>query len=262
MASAREPDEDRIVRYLLGVEIDPQELEELEESYFQDDARFREMMRVEDRLIAEYLNGALSGELRDLFESRFLASERRRRKWIEAARAALPGAAARRQFPARLRFGFALAGCACAAALVIAGFLAVRRGADVRKLQARIQMLESSAAAQRSVAAFVLSPGLTRSERGARIRIQPGTIWIVLRLLVYPGPPLPAAYESLLSTPEGVEIDRQTGLIPVDAAPGHSIAVLLPVSKVPPGDYVLSLTGISAAGRVALASHVFRIESN
>jgi hypothetical protein len=266
MASPREPDEDLIVRYLLGADVDQQDIEELEARYFQDDARFRTMMRVEDRLIAEYLRGELTGEDARLFETRFLASERRRKKWIEAARSLVPnssGAPIRwRMFPNRIRVGLALAGGACAAALVTTGFFAVQRGADVRRLQARVQALESSAAVQHSVAAFILSPGLTRSDQGTRIRIPPGTLWIVLRLLVYPSPSSPTTYESQLATPEGAVFDRQAGLVPRGADPGHSVSIMLPVRKIPPGDYVLSLTGTSGSGRLALPSYVFRVEPN
>jgi CHAT domain-containing protein/tetratricopeptide (TPR) repeat protein len=72
-------DEDRLVQYLLGV-MPEEERAELEELYLRDDDVDQEIQAVERELIDSYLEGSLTGEERDRFESFFLCSPGRTEK--------------------------------------------------------------------------------------------------------------------------------------------------------------------------------------
>src|SRR5262245_46756820 len=79
------PDENLVVRYLLG-QLPEEEQLRLEERAFSDQEYLQNVLAVERDLIDEYVRGELSGSERRQFEKLFLASPERRRK-VEFARA-------------------------------------------------------------------------------------------------------------------------------------------------------------------------------
>lgn len=77
--------DDRLIRYLLGALPDA-ETERLDEQSLIDDDFAARLKLAEDDLIDAYVGGTLTGELRDRFESHYLASPRRREKVAFARR--------------------------------------------------------------------------------------------------------------------------------------------------------------------------------
>ena len=77
--------DDRLIRYLLGALPDA-ETERLDEQSLIDDDFADKLKLAEDDLIDAYVSGTLTGELRDRFESHYLASPRRREKVAFARR--------------------------------------------------------------------------------------------------------------------------------------------------------------------------------
>lgn len=71
--------EETCERYLLG-EMSEVEREQLEESYFADDALFERFLAVKDELLDAYARGELAQEKRKRFEEHFLAAPPRRRR--------------------------------------------------------------------------------------------------------------------------------------------------------------------------------------
>lgn len=66
-------------RYLLG-ELSAESQRSLEERLMTDDELYDELLMAEDDLVDQYLAGALSGHVREAFESRFLATPESRQK--------------------------------------------------------------------------------------------------------------------------------------------------------------------------------------
>src|ERR1051325_10693415 len=72
-------------RFLLG-DLPEEQKAQLEERFFTDDDYFEYMLAVEDELIDDYAQGALTGRERERFETYFLNSPERRSR-LEFARA-------------------------------------------------------------------------------------------------------------------------------------------------------------------------------
>jgi hypothetical protein len=75
--------EERIVRYLMG-ELSEQEQVELEDRAFADQKVLQEILSVEQDLIDDYVSGDIPEEKRNGFETHFLASAERRKKFAFA----------------------------------------------------------------------------------------------------------------------------------------------------------------------------------
>jgi len=108
------------------------------------------------------------------------------------------------------------------------------------------------------VAAFAISPILVRGGREqARLRIPPGTEEILLHL---EGEAFPGRLTFSLRTVEGATITSgRAHPAAASASPSERVAsVRLPAARLPPGDYILTLTaGDSADAR----QYFFRILS-
>lgn len=70
---------DLLIRYLLGVVSDA-ERRSVEEQFFASDVDLNVLLRAEDELIDDYVRGALSTSDRQLFESNFLCTNKRRQR--------------------------------------------------------------------------------------------------------------------------------------------------------------------------------------
>lgn len=102
--------------------------------------------------------------------------------------------------------------------------------------------------------AFVLSAGLLRgSDNSQLLAIPPGTSQVELRLRLessdYP------TYQIQLRTVEGADVLRRRQLKPR----AGQLAVALPANKLRAGDYLLTLTGLAAAGTEEVNRYFFRV---
>lgn len=73
-------DDNLLIRYLLGA-ASAEEQAEVEEQYFRDAAFHALLLSVEQELICDYVRGQLAPPLRARFESHYLATAPRRRKY-------------------------------------------------------------------------------------------------------------------------------------------------------------------------------------
>src|SRR5262249_53601687 len=76
--SAKE--EKLITRYLLG-QATEEECVRIEEGYFHQPEYYEQVLAIEEELISNYVRGTLSTTEKELFETHFLSSERRRKKY-------------------------------------------------------------------------------------------------------------------------------------------------------------------------------------
>src|SRR5690349_19219423 len=79
MDDTAKPPRSMMIRYLLG-QLSAGERAELEERYFADDELFNELVSLENEIIDFYVQGKLSKDQRQQFESYFLANPERREK--------------------------------------------------------------------------------------------------------------------------------------------------------------------------------------
>ncbi|HQR46907.1 MAG TPA: hypothetical protein PK598_12965, partial [Thermoanaerobaculia bacterium] len=110
-----------------------------------------------------------------------------------------------------------------------------------------------------AVVAYVLASGLTRDSSAAvAVSVPAGTESVELSL------PLEAdafpAYGVLLRTGAGAEVLERAGLRSRREGTGPAVVVEVPAEKLPPGDYVLTLSGVPARGKPeVLAQFAFRV---
>ncbi len=253
-----------MIGYLLGLFPPGPALERLEERVFMEDRLFDRLVCLEDALIDAYVGGFLASRERRQFETVFLASPRRRRKW-EARQQAAAGFRARKRSarpapgwlrPPALATRFAWA-ATCVLLAGCIGLLTVNLGRTNRAvLDLREKIAAQGRLAPAPLVAFVLAPGQMRSAGGPSM-VTPGQDGAAVRLLL----PEPGAdssfYEAALSNADGVELWKQSRL---PRSSGNSLLVRLPASVLTPGDYVLSLREIARdrAWR-ALRSYTFRV---
>jgi len=271
----RDKDE-RLIRYLLG-ELTEQERAELEQAYFVSDAAFEELSTVEDELIEAYVQAELSPADRERFERGFLTTPRRRervdftrRLKAEAAKRSVAGHQSWWQgfvpaFPVP-RFAFALAIVATIAVALGIGWRVLRPGPEATEpVQARRTPPPSGSASQPGpqaplarVAAFVLTPGLTRGTGPAPTLTLPKDTTTVRLKMEHEGEGY-AAYRAILKTAEGRTVQSIAGLKP--ATPGTATCVAELVAKVlTSGDYVLTLSGRAPSGVFEdVADYSFRV---
>src|SRR5204863_2337734 len=95
--------------------------------------------------------------------------------------------------------------------------------------------------------ALVLTRDLVRGEGRPlpTLSISPDVSRVRLEVAVQPAY---AHYEAVLQTVEGKELLSSAKLEPQPAAAGQKIAVLLPASLLPAGDYILTLRGLPPSG--------------
>jgi hypothetical protein len=265
----RQSADDRLVRYLLGDALPDAEQTEIEERFFTDELYFDHVLAIEDDLIDSHIQGRLSDSERSRFERYFLASKRRREKW-EAQRAIASFFRSRSEpagfVSASIRFFGSLAlgarlllGISAVALLVGVsflgwGYLDVRHKSGV--LQFRFAALQEQAAGLPNIATFVLRSERLRSGSGTRLQMATDTRWVVLRLEL---PQFAIEYSTFaagLSTADGQEIWRQTGLPRI----ASSVEINLPGSVLKHGDYVLSLSAVDRERQITLPAYQFRID--
>jgi hypothetical protein len=281
-----EPDDGGLRRYLLGL-LPEAEAEALEEAYLAQPEVWERVRGVEDDLLDDYAADRLAPGDKTAFEERYLASPPLRQR-VMAART-LRRALAERDAPAVPRVG-ARRGprwtfpVGLAAGLLVAAAVAYRlwpaAGPPTASASPQPSTEVGTPAAASSAprpserdttvtatlpvkVVLALSPVLLRSEQSALARrIPAGTDTVVLELEGDPAllPARSTDLEAAVATVEGAAVWRG----PADRARGASAAmrsprlasVDVPVSVLPPGDYVVTL---SAPGQESIQRYFLRI---
>lgn len=261
--------------YLLG-RLSDNEIQEVEDRIFADEAFFDEVETAEDEVIESYLNGELTREQKAGFEQNFLASNRRRKRveiamalrkrfGVEVASsravASIPRRSARFWDAIRLAFSPRplLAGAAALIAALV-GWLAYRTpipkpaitSARVSPPQAKAVNPDAPVPAlppvtepprAASIPAFVLLPSLTRGSAGREFSVPAGVAEIQLRLRssidITPG-----EYSVSLKTEEDRELWRKD----MHYSRASEVRVNVPARLLLPGRYSLTLSAVSEAG--------------
>jgi hypothetical protein len=126
---------------------------------------------------------------------------------------------------------------------------------ETERLSREVEELQASSSAK--IASLTLIAGLVRGSGNLpAVRVAPDTV--SLRLTA-PMQVSYASYGASVQTPEGKTLWR--GPARPSAARGQSIVVTLPAKDIPSGDYILSVTGVTAAGREeSAADFSFRVK--
>jgi hypothetical protein len=259
-----------LARYLLG-EASEQEQLRLEEEFFSNDETYQELMALEDELRYEYAQGGLTARQRKHFEQRYLVTAADREK-VALAKSVLartfelaPLRERRKGWLAKLfapglpqlAYGsLALVAMAGGSLLLFQTIqlkgrlsqLEAERARDARQYRAQEDQLKGQLAEQRNhneqqapaaFFSFVLAPGLTRDLTEATRIVVPGNANAVRLQLDAKGLSTYKRYRVELQTLEGAQVWGED----VSAA-----TITVPVRLLVPGDYDVTMRGITAAG--------------
>jgi hypothetical protein len=275
-----ELDDRAVRRYLLGL-LPEAEADALEESYFGDPEVFDHIRGVEDDLIDDYVAGRLAPAAVAAFEAGYLVREPLRQR-VEAARAlhlaARPAPA--RPAAARSPRWFGPLAFAAALAVAITGAVLALRARAPRPASAPTSLAHAETAAPSATPGatpsagpsaapspspvplagrhilLALSPTLLRGEGGAaEARIPPRTDTLVLQLQVMPSEVLGVTrLDALVETVEGARV-WSGAAERVQDRENLAAQVAVPVARLPPGDYLVTLSG----GGETLHRYFFRV---
>ena len=261
----RDVERDLVGRFLLGTASED-ERRQAEERLFADDAFLTELQDREDELIDDYAHGRLSGDARARFERRFLASAGGR------ARVAFARAASRVRPPAR---AWSLGWLPTAAAAVFAiataalGVRTLQYERERRDERARVTAREQELTRRLEevlrptppappVYVIMLRAEGTRDSGATRVLNTPAGIESVVVVAPLPAGPEYASYQAVLKTAEGRFVWETAGLHAAD----RQVRPRLPADVLPPGDYILTLSGRTRTGPpTELADFYFRVAS-
>ncbi len=255
--------------YLLGTLPEPA-MQALEESYFKDDAMFEQIEQAEHALIDEYLEKRLSEADRDQFERHFLTAPAR------AKRVAIASALRETATSAMLRerrtavLPSTRVWLAIAASIILATalwFVMARLSPPQPSPQAGpppqaqpSPPLPEPPSSEREVpiVALVLSPVSTRgAESPAEIRAS-GPTRVEIDLLGL-GTPAGGRVE-IRSVDAGVVWTGEARAASPASARGAVAHVTVPMDRLPPGDYILTLWPSSPSrGAVPVGTYYFRV---
>jgi len=289
-----------MVQYLLG-QLSEQEQAELEGLYLMDDALFEQLLAIEDELRDTYVRGELSRADRRAFEQRLLILPHQMEKQ-EFARLLLRGlpevdtsartlhqpAAERRSLLRVLRASpWTILAPALSAALlivIVGGWWLTRRlellwttrqaisqgsSGVVPPKAARLPgqgpeaqgpNLTPGQLEEEKTFAFVLTPGLVRGGEESRplvIPLDAGRVRLDARFEGnYPH------YSAVLATVEGRQVASEANLQAETFPGGLRIFLDISSSLLMPGDYILTVRGVPATGRIeTIAEYAFRIRN-
>ena len=261
-----------IRRYLLG-QLPPAELPQLEERLLNDGEFYEELLIVEDELVDDYLTGELSASERVEFERFFLSTPERihkvrfgraLKKYVTVSPALEssgiidgPDSEFADRFARKPKrswwpffrldpvLAYSLAAIVTLAAIGISWWVIKGRFA---------------ATPQGTVFAVALNPGGTRDDQATpqRFAIPPGTGTVRLRLQLMKNEY--QSYAAVLNDLNGVVILRRDNLkIEADNGP-PAVVVDIASGSLPPDDYLLKLSGITADGSSeGVGSYYFRL---
>lgn len=279
-----------MIRYLLGQLSDPEQAE-VEACYLADDDCFAELLALEDELRDAYARGELSAGDRVAFEHRLLASPQQvgKQEFARTLRQYVmepPLTAAHRTGAGgKWKSWFRLVSARPRTVLIpVLSTSLVLLVAVVWWLsyQGRRQLATASSAhraaapgeapgqapAQRqtsggtSTIAFVLNPGIVRGPEQAPppLALSPGVSRIRLKARLEADSPSYDSYRALLETVDNQHI-WSAGKLKAETPPsGKTVSIDLPSSLLQPGDYILTLRGVSSSGSLeTVAEYSFRI---
>ena len=133
----------------------------------------------------------------------------------------------------------------------------------LKELQQR-QKAGESVAPQKggpTLASLILLPGSLRSEGASKeLIISPGTSAVQLQLV------LQAAdyrkYRVIVKNSQAVEIRQKNALKPQRSSSGSTLSLQLPARLLPPGDYIVNVSGVAASGAVeSVSDYVFHVST-
>jgi hypothetical protein len=282
--------EKQMVQYLLG-QLSEKEQAELDRQYLMDDALFEELLAIEDELHDTYLRGELSSADRQAFEQRLLIlpNQKEKQKFARTlhqyiAQEGPAGPLAHRVgkwksllriLEAQRRIIFIPAISTALVVLVVGSWWLVRRsiqssqnapgtasaakGLPGQAPEPQPQTPTHAPQPEANTVAFVLTPGLIRGgvQESRPFVIPAGVSDVRLEARVEGDY---SSYEAVLQTAESKRIWSQ-GDLEAQAFPGGKRVFLdLSSSLLPPGDYILTLRGLPAAGsRETVAEYAFRV---
>ncbi len=259
----RDKHRDLIGRFLLGAASE-EERQQVEARLFAEDEFLAELQDREDALVDDYAHGRLAGEAHAAFERCFLASAegRARVAFARAAARLRPAPAVRRWAPSWLPAAAAVVFALAAGAL---GMRSLRvedarraeRAAATEREQALARQLEE---ARRPAPPATHPPAIVLRAQGTRAAGETQEVArpsgpLVLTVPLPTGPTL-ASYQAVLRTVEGALAWEDAGLQPE----GATVRTTIPAAALPPGDYILTLSGRRRTGPAAeLADFYFRV---
>lgn len=261
-------DRDREIRqYLLGGLPGPA-MQAIEEAYFADAALFERVEQAEHALIDEYLEGRLAGAERDQFEAYFLAAPARAKRVAiaRALRETATNAVLRDQPQARRapsRVWLALAASIVAAAAL--WFVFARSSPSPQQAGPAPQTQPSPPAPESpqpapepSFVALVLSPVATRSAEASPELRSTGATQVEIDLL---GTARGAVGRvEIRSVDAGVVWTGDARPARDGDARGAMAHVTVPIDRLPPGDYILTLLPVApSTDAVPLGTYYFRV---
>jgi hypothetical protein len=274
--------EKRMTQYLLG-RLPEHEEAEMERRYLADDSLFGELLGVEDDLRDAYERGELSAPDREAFEQRLLALPRQKEKQ-ESARALrqylLKASSPARPLTRRVstwdrllralgaqpRMVVVPALSAALAILIVGGWWLGHRSVPrpttgPRPGQGPEAVMPTIRTGQQSgvtTFAIVLTPGLVRgSEKSKPVVIPPEASTVRLEARFEGNYP---RYQALLETVEGKKVWSEGTLQAQTFPGGERIFLDLSSSLLAPGDYILTVRGLPAAGNPeTVAEYAFRV---
>ena len=268
----------KLTEYLLGG-LAEHEREAIEQRFFANDDFFLELEEAEHDLVDRYVRGILPAGDHSRFETAYLSTPDRGRR-VEMARHLVayideqaPPEKVEPWWRAALRLiagsGFRSAIVMAAACLVIVTGAVVyfRQDQSPAREQARVQTPDVPREAtpparpeqpRRSpvIPAFLLAPGLVRGGGGMQMLRAGEAESVRLQLLLeeagYP------RYAASIETPEGRAVFSRANLTPVPLKDARVVVLTVPVSALPPGDYIVRLSGAGADGDESVADYSFR----
>ncbi len=275
---------DVAVRYLLG-EGSEAEMEALERRLFEDESLAEEVEIFEEELVDAYVGERLTPAERGRFEKAYLSSPERAAR-VEFARALGRRLATDHSTGAVSRSAWSdLVPLAASLLLALAGayfgfrFVRSRRElAQVQQDQAALQRRLTEVLGERSrleraieesraemdalqrqlggVIAFTLDPKLLRDSGTQQTLVIPrgATVVQLSAPISFDGYRL---FSAILKTPEGAQVWHQQDVRPEPGA--KTLILIVPAHLLTSGDYILSLTGVTASGRSeTVADFAFR----
>jgi len=279
-------DEMLLRRYLLG-EVSEEEQRAIEQRLLTDQDYFDCLLRAEEGLIDEHVQGRIRGREAQEFESRFLRNPARcdQVEFAKTFHRYLANQLSQREAPVsqaivlprwRLALEIGLA-CALIALGVFslslfrkvtglreqvreaqslaehhAGELALqvkREQEQVEDLRQEVARLESASSGAATVASLVLVPGVARNaDWAATVNLSSQTKKLKLVLQFDEGNY--RAYRAELQTVEGTVVWTGDGLIPRKGRDMSSVDLTLPAELFTRSDYLIMLSGVNANGNV------------
>jgi hypothetical protein len=250
---------EHLVAYLLG-ELSADQEGLLEQEYLADDDAYQQLLVVEDELAYDYLNGRLSPQRRQLYESTIGATERGRRN-LEFARA-LVGILRQSQRSAARPARYWTIGIA---AVLMLGALPAWLAIHVAGLKQEIERLQADAVrmgreiaaangARPVEAAFLLTPGMSRGGDGPP-RLHLAANADTIRFEMVPPPGAASGDFIVAINSAGAEVWSRSAAIS-----GRTLVVTAPAKLFGAGDYEISIRRLTAGEPASeLASYFFRL---